>query len=475
MLYRSARLVSPNVRKRRPVKLPAGPVTECAFTRWRKVYNFLSGHNDVIASFLFGAKECRRFSTDTFLKFYNEFFHFILFQVVCINSTSFLIIMSSPGQKRDSCGHVMAIFDNHKKCAHCREKGVGDDPCVKKQDCQICKAFTPSQIIQLATPTYKARKECGEQKKPEASSDVTPTLVDPSDVTLLGRVSTDKPSSVESTPKQKKKCSDGSPRFSKRKHSSKPTSDDIKSLDDKWSERFSRLEAMLLNQSFAVPVRPVSTAFVVPREHPFFDPGASTSVMFAESTGSSLAQTASVSSQLTATQPPLGVLGTSAVRDENGSATRPVQVPGTSDVATQPLQAPGAELATQPLQAPGAGTATQPPQAPGAVPEVLPTGIESTLLNKPLPGVRPDEFAGESDSEAEVDGELASPVFTSRVIYRKMRLTRTFLKMQTTGRLSEGSDPSWAGIRSLTTTIHLPPWMIILLPVPEPNQPAKCQ
>ena len=92
-------------------------------------------------------------------------------------------------------------------------------------------------------------------------------------------------------PKQKKKHFDGSPRSSKRKHSSKPTSDDLKSLDDKWSERFSHLEAMLLNQSFAVPVRPVSTASVVPREHPFFDPGASTSVMFAESTGSGLAQT----------------------------------------------------------------------------------------------------------------------------------------------------------------------------------------
>ena len=223
--------------------------------------------------------------------------------------------MSSPGQKQGSCGHIMALFDNHKKCARCREKGVGDDPCVKKQDCQICKAFMPSQIIQLATPTYKARKERGEQKKSEASSDVTPTLMDPSEVTLLGRVATDKPSSVESTPKQKK-CSDGSPRSSKRKPSSKPTSDDLKSLD-KWSERFSRLEAMLLNQSFSVPVRPVSTASVVPREHPFFDPGASTSVMFAESTGSGLAQTVSVSSQLTATQPPLGVPGTSAVRDES--------------------------------------------------------------------------------------------------------------------------------------------------------------
>ena len=92
----------------------------------------------------------------------------------------------------------------------------------------------------------------------------------------------------------------------------------------------------------------------------------------------------------------------------SGSATHPVQGPGTSDVATQPLQAPGAEIATQPLQAPSAATATQPPQAPGAGPEVLPTGIDSMQLNKSLPGVRPDEFAGESESEAEVEGEPAS-------------------------------------------------------------------
>ena len=193
--------------------------------------------------------------------------------------------MSSPGQKRGSCGHDMALFDNHQKCAHCRDKGVGDDPCVKKLDCQICKSFTPAQIHQLATPTYKERKERSEQKRVEGNASTTPTLVDPSDVTLLGRVSCDKSSPVDSTPK-KKKCSDGSPRSSKRKHSSKPTSDDLKSLDDKWSERFSRLEAMLINQSFAVPVRPVTSASVVPREHPFFDPGASTSVMSTSAGGS---------------------------------------------------------------------------------------------------------------------------------------------------------------------------------------------
>ena len=110
------------------------------------------------------------------------------------------------------------------------------------------------RLFNWSPPTYKARKECGEQKKSEANSDATPTLVDPSEVTLLGRVSADKLSSGESTPKQKKKRSNGSPKSSRRRHSSKPTSDDLKSLDDKWSERFSRLEAMLLSQSFAVPV-----------------------------------------------------------------------------------------------------------------------------------------------------------------------------------------------------------------------------
>ena len=216
--------------------------------------------------------------------------------------------------------------------------------------------------------------------------------MDPSAVTLLGRVSSDKLSSVESTPKQKKKRSDGSPRSSKWKHSSKPTSDDLKSLDDKWSEKFSRLEAMLLNQSFAVLVRSVNSASVVPREHPFFDPGTSTSVMSAEGTG------VGETTQMTATQPPLGVPGTQAVRDVNESATRPVQGPGTSEV-----------LATQPLLVPGAGTATQPSQAPGAGPEDLPSGCEAMLSDQSPSGGRNTEVARESESEAELGGEPASP------------------------------------------------------------------
>ena len=213
----------------------------------------------------------------------------------------------SSGQKRGSCRHVMALY---------------------------------VRCLRLLKFNNWPPRPTGPGKNVE-SSDATPTLVDPSEVTLLGQVSTDKPSSVESTPK-KKKHSDGSPKSSKRRHSSKPTCDDLKSLDDEWSERFSRLEALLLNMSFAVPVRPVNPSAVVTREHPFFDPGASSSVMstglVSEGTGSSLVQTTSEAAQSTATQPLLGIPGTNAVRDVSKSATRPVQGPGTSDVATQPLQ-----------------------------------------------------------------------------------------------------------------------------------------
>ena len=40
--------------------------------------------------------------------------------------------MSSPGQKRGTCGHVTALFDSHKKCARCREKGVREIPVSRK-------------------------------------------------------------------------------------------------------------------------------------------------------------------------------------------------------------------------------------------------------------------------------------------------------------------------------------------------------
>ena len=46
-------------------------------------------------------------------------------------------IMTSPGQKRGSCGNIMAGFDGHSKCARCNDKGTGVDLCVMKKDCKL--------------------------------------------------------------------------------------------------------------------------------------------------------------------------------------------------------------------------------------------------------------------------------------------------------------------------------------------------
>ena len=114
---------------------------------------------------------------------------------------------------------------------------------------------------------------------------------------------------------------------------SRPSVDDLKKVDDKWAERFSRLEAMLLAKSFTVPVEPVvkPAAEVTTSQKPFFDPGASTRSLARESTGPSLVQA-------------------------TGEAVDEMQT------------------ATQPLEAPSAGTASQPVQAPGSVPDVQPSG-----------------------------------------------------------------------------------------------------
>ena len=160
----------------------------------------------------------------------------------------------------------------------------------------------------------------------------------------MGRVHKE---STESTPASKKKKSDHSPKASsKMKSSNKPRSDELKDLDEKWGERFARLEAMLLSKTFAVPVNPlqwlpVISPFLVLQCQP----------MTVAGTGSSLVQTT----------------GEAAVGIEaaSKSATHPVEGPGT-DVSQQ--------NATRPVEAPGAGTATQPVKAPGVDPKILPSG-----------------------------------------------------------------------------------------------------
>ena len=118
--------------------------------------------------------------------------------------------MSSPGQRRGGCGHAMANFDSHPFCARCREKGKGTDDCVKNpqtSDCKICNAFSEEQRLQLATPSYRIKKEKREAKKLEATpTKDTKALVDPASVSVIGpidKASSSKPT-VEAPPPDKK-------------------------------------------------------------------------------------------------------------------------------------------------------------------------------------------------------------------------------------------------------------------------------
>ena len=131
--------------------------------------------------------------------------------------------MASPGQRKGACGHIMASFDKHSRCARCREKGHGDDPCVQNLQCDFCSVLTPEQVLKLSTPTYKLRKEKAKAKE---------VLVDPSTVVVLDTQPEQEPEvSLSSAPD----LSLPVPQFKK----------DLQDLDEKWATRMARLEALI--------------------------------------------------------------------------------------------------------------------------------------------------------------------------------------------------------------------------------------
>ena len=307
--------------------IPAGPARRVHSPGGASYFLFLSRHRDIIASFSFGVRRVKTCFHDKQI-FYSTPNTSILFQRLR-SSTVFSTTMSSPGQDEV---HAVTLWLGLTPTPKQGDKGVGDDPCVLKKECDVCKGFTPEQIQQLSTPTYRERRD----KKATASSSA-PTLVDPAHVSVLGKVEKVKASQPQSTPttaKKTKRIESPKPSASKKKSpSSRPSADDLKQLDDKWAERFSRLEAMLLAKTFTVPVEPVvkPASDVTTSQKSFFDPGATTSSQTAVNSG-----------------PCLDHLAT-------GEAVEEMQT------------------ATQPLEAPGAGTATQPVQAPGSVPDGQPT------------------------------------------------------------------------------------------------------
>ena len=109
----------------------------------------------------------------------------------------------SKAQRRGACGHIMAAFDQHQRCARCRENKKGQDLCVRGETCNLCDALTPEQQKQLATPKYRDRKE----KK--ASSSAAPAMmdVDPSAVTVIGPPTQEDRAALSSSSKGKSKKS----------------------------------------------------------------------------------------------------------------------------------------------------------------------------------------------------------------------------------------------------------------------------
>ena len=83
--------------------------------------------------------------------------------------------------------------------------------------CAVCKGFTPEQVIQLSTPSYRERKN--KEKKVVASSPA-PTLVDPTHVSVLGKVEGCMAVKPETTPAAKKSKRSESPKTASKKKSS---------------------------------------------------------------------------------------------------------------------------------------------------------------------------------------------------------------------------------------------------------------
>ena len=164
---------------------------------------------------------------------------------------SLQISMSSPGQRRGTCGYVMANFDSHLVCARFRDKGKDKDPSVEKpdSDCQICLAFSPEQRLQLSTPSYKIKEKWEANKLEATPSKDSESLVDPSDVAILGAV--DQQGTVKSPPtvappERKAKKENSTSKTVKPIASSLKVDSHIAELDQKWSDRFNRLEALFL-------------------------------------------------------------------------------------------------------------------------------------------------------------------------------------------------------------------------------------
>ena len=172
--------------------------------------------------------------------------------------------MSSPLQRRGSCGHMMAGFDTHKKCARCRDKGIGDDPCVLKEVCGICASFTDTQRSMLSTPQYQIRRE----KK-------AGLLVSPSKVTIVGPVKDIPQDYAEQEAAHMSSVTNEPEMYTISHHSPSEfvSRQDLNMLSNQLEEKFASFEALLSRTNiFSTPKLPVSGTNSVVSDKPFINP-----------------------------------------------------------------------------------------------------------------------------------------------------------------------------------------------------------
>ena len=112
-----------------------GPVVSCSLTRW------LCSLPACILLFTFClAREGKAWSLRETLNCY------------------FIYLLTTVWWKY-SCGHIMASFDLHDKCARCWDKLIGEDNCMLDKPCPIYDGFSDTQREMLSAPSYKMRKD----------------------------------------------------------------------------------------------------------------------------------------------------------------------------------------------------------------------------------------------------------------------------------------------------------------------------
>ena len=357
-----------------------------------------------------------------------------------------IFIMASPGQRRGSCGHVMAAFDLHKKCARCRDKKMGDDPCVKGQRCDLCDSLSESQKGMLATPQYQIRKD----KK-------AGTLVSPSKVTVVGPVEDqiDFQMPPDAAHAQERVFTGASP-AAQASVGDFVSRQDLELLNNQLEEKFARFEALLSRTNiFSTPKMPVSAVHAPISDTPFInpspDPGATGPV-----------------------RPPGQELVVSpAVKKHKGKskhkkAVKPAASAGSSDqIASDPIPpfktvvpGPGLQTLEKPEETVSSvtslGSSSQ-PVITGPQPSSGATSFAPDSFTQPDPALSDEEpLPDRSDKDSGEEGELSDSEVVERneeMNYRKtVRSVRSFLGWShipdfeaAVGDTDNRSDNPWKG------------------------------